>query len=187
MSFRSMKIPLGRPNCFHSARNLPSWSKIWMRLLPRSPTKTLPMESRAMAWSSANWPVAVPLLPQALMNFPSFENFTTRAFESPPCPSATKMSPFGAVVTADGRVEAVRAVSCNIRFSEGQQDFPIRTELYNLVALAVFSVGVGHPHVAVLVDMHAVGKYEHSRAKRLHRFAGPIKLENGRQVRTGTA
>ena len=27
-----MKMPLGRPNCFHSARNRPSWSKIWMRL-----------------------------------------------------------------------------------------------------------------------------------------------------------
>jgi len=38
-SFLSMKIPLGRPNCFHSAIKRPSWSKIWMRLFWRSPRK----------------------------------------------------------------------------------------------------------------------------------------------------
>ena len=37
------------------------------------------------------------------MNLPSFENFTMRAFESSPMwPSATKMSPFGAMTTAEG-------------------------------------------------------------------------------------
>jgi len=47
----------------------------------------------------------VPFLPQVLMNLPSFENFTMRALESPPCPSATKMSPFEAVVMSDGRLK----------------------------------------------------------------------------------
>src|SRR5437867_1328150 len=33
------------------------------------------------------------------MNFPSFENFTMRALELPPCPSATKISPFEATTS----------------------------------------------------------------------------------------
>ena len=40
------------------------------------------------------------------MNLPSFENFTIRALDSPPCPSATKISPFGAVATSDGMLKA---------------------------------------------------------------------------------
>src|SRR5437867_1958325 len=188
MSFRSMKIPLGRPNCFHSSKNFPSWSKIWMRLLLRSPTNNLPVESIAIAWSSANSPLAVPFLPQALMNFPSFENLTMRALESPPCPSATKISPFGAVTTAEGRlIEGVRTVSCNSCLTEHEQDLSIRIELNDLMALVVFFLCVSHPHVAVFVDMHAVREHEHSRAKRFHRLAGPIKLEYRRKVRTGAS
>ena len=38
-----------------------------------------------------------------------------------------------------GPIEGVRAVSCNTRFSEGQQDLSIRAKFDNLVALAVFS------------------------------------------------
>src|SRR5205814_1537980 len=34
------------------------------------------------------------------MNFPSFENFTMRALELPPCPSATKMLPRRSTSTA---------------------------------------------------------------------------------------
>src|SRR5215510_6831147 len=104
MSLRSMKSPLGRPNCFHWSRNFPSWSKIWMRLLLRSPTKIRPLESIAIACGVSNSLGPEPFLPHALMNFPSFENFTMRALESPPCPSATKMSPFGAVTTSLGRL-----------------------------------------------------------------------------------
>jgi hypothetical protein len=43
----------------------------------------------AMACGTSNSPGAAPFLPHALMNFPSFENFTARALDSPPCPSAT--------------------------------------------------------------------------------------------------
>src|SRR5437899_2290316 len=105
MSLLSMKSPLGRPNCFHSSRKFPSWSKFWMRLLPRSPTNSRPLESMARACGVSNSPRSAPFLPQVLMNFPSFENFTMRALESPPCPSATKMSPFGAVRTSEGRLK----------------------------------------------------------------------------------
>ncbi len=84
-----------------------------------------------------------------------------------------------------GPIEGVRAVSCNSCLTEGQQDLSIRAEFDNLVALAVFSLCVSHPHVAVFVDMHAVREHEHSCAKRFHRLAGPIKLEYRRKVRTG--
>src|SRR5262245_37620271 len=58
------------------------------------------------------------------MNFPSFENFTTRAFESPPCPSATKMSPFGAVVTADGRLKVSGPSPATPAFPRASKTFP---------------------------------------------------------------
>src|SRR5258708_834627 len=47
-----------------------------------------------------------PFLPQNLMNLPSLVNFTIRALVLPPCPSATKMSPFGATRTADGALNS---------------------------------------------------------------------------------
>src|SRR5262245_1635098 len=84
-----------------------------------------------------------------------------------------------------GPIECVLAVSRHARFSKGQQNLSIRTELDNLVAFAVFSVGVGYPHVAVPIDVHPMRKYEHARAEPLHCFAGPIKLEDGREVRFG--
>src|SRR2546425_4008989 len=59
----------------------------------------------AMACSSANSPGPDPFFPQVLRNRPSFENFTIRAFEPPPCPSATKMLPLEATTTADGRLK----------------------------------------------------------------------------------
>src|SRR5262245_24746326 len=120
-----MKIPLGRPNCFHSARNLPSWSKIWMRLLPRSPTNTLPVESIAMAWSSANSPGADPFLPHALINLPSFENLTIRALESPPCPSAKKISPLGEVTMVEGQLNVSWLSAGTTAFLGDYKNFPL--------------------------------------------------------------
>jgi len=57
-------------------------------------------------------PGPVPFFPHALMNVPSFENFTMRAFESPPCPSATNMSPFEA--TARDRGVPKRGAHCTL-------------------------------------------------------------------------
>src|SRR5215471_10276804 len=73
-----------------------------MRSFERSATNSRPLESMARAWGTSNSPCPLPALPQALMNFPSFENFTMRAFVFSPCPSATKMSPLGATRTSDG-------------------------------------------------------------------------------------
>src|SRR5579872_474849 len=102
-SFLSMKMPLGRPNCFHSSRKLPSWSKIWMRLLARSPTNRRPFESKARQCGTSNWPGPYPYLPHCLIAFLSLENFSTRALPRPGLwPSETNMSPLGAIATAFG-------------------------------------------------------------------------------------
>src|ERR1700730_1427314 len=76
-----------------------------MRWFSRSATNSRPLESNASEWGVENSPGADPFFPQVLMNFPSFENFTIRAFESPPCPSPTKISPLEATATADGRLK----------------------------------------------------------------------------------
>src|SRR5580692_6891823 len=80
-----------------------------MRLFERSPTKRRPFESNASACGALNSPGADPNLPHSLMYFPSFENFTTRELIGDPggelWPSATKISPFGATTTADGRLK----------------------------------------------------------------------------------
>jgi len=50
------------------------------------------------------------------------------------------------------------------------------------MTLAVFSLAVGHPNIAVLVREDAVGKHEHARAKTFQQFAGWIELEDGRKI-----
>jgi len=100
-----MKSPLGRPNCFHSSRKFPSWFEDLDAPIAAVAENSAPWNPWRGAWGVSNSPRSAPFLPQVLMNFPSFENFTIRALESPPCPSATKMSPFGAVSTSDGRLK----------------------------------------------------------------------------------
>ncbi len=78
MSFSSMYNPLGRPNWVHVASYVPSWSKIWIRLLYRSPTNNRPRESIARAWGSWNSSLVVPVFPQDLMKVPSLENLAIR-------------------------------------------------------------------------------------------------------------
>src|SRR2546422_51563 len=54
----------------------------------------------------------MPFLPHVLMNFPFLSNFMIRALPvavpPPLCPSATKMSPFGAIATSVGRSNSSR-------------------------------------------------------------------------------
>ena len=60
----------------------------------------------AIAWGMSSSPGPEPFVPHVLMNLPSLVNFTMRALVLPPWPSATKMSPFGAVTTADGALNS---------------------------------------------------------------------------------
>jgi hypothetical protein len=62
--------------------------------LVRSATTIRPRESIAMLCGRLNSPGPDPRVPQALMNFPSLENFTMRLTGPSMWPSATKMSPF---------------------------------------------------------------------------------------------
>src|SRR5882672_12720133 len=105
----------------------PSWSKIWMRVLARSHTNTRPLLSMLMQCGVRNSPGAYPVFPQALMNFPSFEYFTMRSLE--PWPSATKISPFGAVTTPDGDLKWYSSLPPHSRLPESHEYFSIRTEL----------------------------------------------------------
>src|SRR6266852_4875020 len=93
--------------------NAPSWSRIWMRMFPRSATKSRPCESIAMSWGVRNSTGPDPHLPKDLMNLPSFVNLEIRATVSgvafSPCPewpSVTKISPFAATTTLHGSVKA---------------------------------------------------------------------------------
>src|SRR5882672_10112698 len=105
--------PLGRPNCVHCATNLPSCSRIWTRMLPRSATKSRPSESSVRSCGVLNSPGPEPHLPNDPTNLPSFVNLEIRATVSgvafspcPECPSDTKMSPFGATTTLHGSFSA---------------------------------------------------------------------------------
>src|ERR1700730_6671954 len=71
-------------------------------------------------------------------------------------------------------IEGVWTVPGDSGLAERQQDFSVRTELKDLVALSMFayvircgaaSDPVGHPHVSVLVHKDAVRQHEHTHAK----------------------
>jgi hypothetical protein len=63
------------------------------------------------------------------MNFPSCENLTILAFVSPPWPSATKMSPFGATATSLGSLNLSGAVPRTPAVPSVSSTFPSRLNL----------------------------------------------------------
>src|SRR5713101_4838864 len=77
-----------------------------MWLFWRSPTNSRPRESIASACGMSISPGPEPFFPHVLMNLPFLVNFTMRALVSRPCPSPTKISPFGATKTADGALNS---------------------------------------------------------------------------------
>src|SRR5262249_8144136 len=84
-------------------------------------------------------------------------------------------------------IESVRTVSGASRLAEGHKDPAIGTEFELLVALAVFSLSIGHPYVAFLVHADAVGKYEQARPEVSQQLARWVEFEDRRQVRIGAA
>src|ERR1700686_1296533 len=110
MSFWSTHSPLGRPNCFHAAMNLPSLSNMTTRPLLRAATYGRSWRSSASECGSFNSPSPEPSLANVLMNFPSLSNFTMRELPNfGACPSATKMSPLLATATPVGWSNVSRA------------------------------------------------------------------------------
>ena len=75
------------------------------------------------------------------------------------------MSPFGATSTAFGASKPSRPVPGAARLAQRHQDFAIRAELVNLIALAVFGGAVGDPNVAVLIHVKAVRLHEQTLAE----------------------
>src|SRR6516162_3436802 len=130
MSFLSMNRQLGRPNCFHSRRYLPSWSNAWMRLLERSATKSRPAESIARRCGVSNSPGPVPFLPHSLMYLPSLVNLTMRLLVLPPWPSGDQ--------DIRGRVEGVLGGAGDAGLAQGHQKLAVLIELHDGVALALF-------------------------------------------------
>ena len=94
-----MNMPLGVPNCVHCVEEGAVLIEDLDAVVARSPTNTRPRESIASVCGTLNSPGPAPRLPHALMNLPSFVNFTTRELL---WPSATKMSPFVAERTSHG-------------------------------------------------------------------------------------
>ena len=131
----------------------------------------------------SNSPGPVPFLPQVLMNLPSFVNFTMRALVLPPWPSATKMSPFGAITTADGALNSIRTAAGDVRLAERHQHLAVGAELENLVAFAAAAEPVGHPHVALAVDVQTVREQQQAGAEALQQFSGRIEFEDRVEVR----
>ena len=62
-----MQSAVGAPTFVNCVLNVPSVSNTWTRLLPSSPTYTLPCASIAMPCTMLNWPWPVPREPQFLM------------------------------------------------------------------------------------------------------------------------
>ena len=128
-----MKMPLGRLNCVHCSRKLPSRSKIWIRLLLRSPTNRRPLrvERERVRLIEFAGPGAG-LAPSLDRGVPSFENF--RISDAPwPCPCETKMSPLPATIDVV-RLEEVLRVDASARLAERQQQLAVRAELEHLMA-----------------------------------------------------
>ena len=74
-------------------------------------------------------PGADPFFPHVMMNLPSFENFTMRALLSPPCPSATKISPFVAMATADGLLNVSSLLPATPALPSVIKTFPVGLNL----------------------------------------------------------
>ena len=81
------------------------------------------------------------------------------------------------------RVEFVGAVARMAGLAERHQEFAVGTELEDLMAFAGGAEGVGHPHIAIAVDMKAVRKQKQPGPETLHQRAGRVELENGVEIR----
>ena len=112
------------------------------------------------------------------------------------CASATKMLPSGAISTSLGSVNFVGGSPASPRRAEREQHLALRAELDDGVALALrvgelLQLGRGrrprvdHPHVALLVDVHAVRPQDDAGAKALHDLAARIELDDGIDGRAG--
>src|SRR5438105_13441848 len=76
------------------------------------------------------------------------------------------------------RIEFVAAAAGLSGLAEGEQQFSVRAELENLMAFAVAAEAVGHPYIAVTVDMEAMWKQDHAGAEAFEQLAGRVELQD---------
>src|SRR5258708_11960351 len=83
-------------------------------------------------------------------------------------------------------VEHVGAFTCDTGFAERQQHLALRTELDDLVALAIATSVVSRPHVALAVYVETMGVVEETLAEAHHKFSGGIEFSDGIKRRVDT-
>src|SRR5262249_47026575 len=153
-----------------------------MRSFERSATNSRPLESMARAWGTSNSPCPLPALPQALVNFPSFENFTMRAFVFSPSVRDEDVA-IGRDQDIGRPIEGVGPVARDPGLAQRHQHLSIGTELDDRVALAVAAPAVGDPDVAIPVREQAVRPIDHAGAEARHQLAGGVELLDRRDIR----
>ena len=81
------------------------------------------------------------------------------------------------------RVEVSGPLPGDAGLAERQQQLAVGAELEHLWPLPSLAEAVGHPDVAVAVDVNAVREQQHSGAEALHQLAGRIELEDRVELR----
>src|SRR6185503_19024594 len=75
-------------------------------------------------------------------------------------------------------MEFVWTAARRVRLAERQQHLALRAELEHLMALVAAAEPVGHPDIAVAVDMQAMGEQQQARAEALQQLAGAVEFED---------
>ena len=169
LSSLSMYKPLGRPNCFHSAMNLPSASKICSRAFPRSPTNSAAARVDRQRVRVSELARARAELAPLLDELAVFRKFHDAGHV---IRRHLRILPGVAVGDEDvavgrghhvGRlVEMRRAAAGDAGRAEPHQHLAVGRQLDDLMPFrAVLArLRVGHPDVAVAIDVQAVRKHE---------------------------
>src|SRR3954464_12827972 len=77
-----------------------------------------------------------------------------------------------------GAVEGIGSVTRDTGLSEPHQNLAFRTELENLLALAILALCIASPDISVAIDRQPVRLHEHSGAETLQKLARRIELED---------
>ena len=85
------------------------------------------------------------------------------------------------------RIEGVGTVARHTSLAQRHQDLAVGTELVDLMTLGALAPAVGDPHIAIPVDVEAVGKDKHPGAEAFRHVTGWIDLEDWRHVRAVAA
>src|SRR5215472_10757904 len=183
MSLRSMWRPLGRPNCPHSARNFPSWSKIWMRSFERSATNSRPLESMARAWGMFEFTLSLARFAPGLDEFSVLRELHDARVRLLSVSVGDEDVAIGRDQDVGRPIEGLGPFARDPRLAQRHQHLSIGAELDDRVALAVAASAVGHPDVAIPVREQAVRPIDHAGTEARHQLARGVELLDRRDIR----